>query len=548
MGIPVQGTVGRGYSRNPTLLPNFDKPVASGSGTVGLQSPAAYLAANPRVNATATATISDSAFTTGDILTLELTNSAFQNVVAQPDNAALSSIISHTYTVAAGDSLATIAQAFAKLFNDDVITQGFGIEVDAGGASGAVLTFNHGGPIGNFSVLSAPLAEGSKITMTGTALTNDAVYANFAGPAFAVVAPATDQATIGGTPAATDTVPITFTNSGVSGLPVTKTYTVAQGDTVNSIAAGLAALINADTTLAAASITAYSDNAVVFISHNGAIGNNTALTSTPTHGGGGSETCTFTNSGNLSGGLGIPGQSSITVSFTTVTGNTTTQTATGLKNAINASAALAALGVTATSSTNVITLVVPATVEPASITSYANTIIPKATITGTVVAADKLNITVTNTAIAGGSATISYTAVLADTTTTVAAGLAAAVNASQPLQAAGISATSLSNVVSFAFQPQNGAITFSQSVSPGSETITLSTTPTEVCTVATLATEAFTFSPSSGALSGGSGPVIPTNNFTYGNNGQTQSFWYGQPVTLGYDVISQMVAQGLPIV
>lgn len=548
MGIPSQGTPGRGYSRNPTLLPNFDKPVASGTGTLGLQSPAAFLQANPRVNATATATVTDTSFTTGDILTLELTNGVFQDIVDLADNSPPSSILSKTYTVVAGDSLATIAQAFAKLFNDDATAQFFGIEVDAAGASGAVLTFNHPGPVGNFTVLSQPLAEGSKITMTGTALTNDAVYANFAGPAFAVVAPATDQATIAGTPAATDTVPITFTNAGVAGLPITKTYTVVAGDTVNSIAIGLAALINGDVTLPTVGISAYADNGIVFISHNGALGNNTALTSTPTHGGGGSETCTFSNSGNLSGGLGIPGQSSVTVSFNTVTGNTTTQTATGLKNAINASAALAALSVTATSSTNIITLAVPATAEPAVITSYANTIIPKATITGTVVAADKLNIVVTNAAIAGGAATISYTAILADTTTTVAAGLAAAVNASQPLQAAGISATSLSNVVSFAFQPQNGAITFSQSVSPGAETITLSTAPTEICTVATLATEAFTLSPSNGALSGGSGPIIPSDNFTYSNNGSTQSFWYGKPEILGYDVVSAMVAQGLPIV
>lgn len=547
VNTPLAGTPGRGYSRNPTLLPNFDKPYASGSGTVGLLSPAAFLQANPRTNATATATIGGTV-TTGDILTLELTNGVFQNVVGNIDNAPLSSIVSHSYTVLAGDTVGTIAEAFAKLFNDDSALQGFDIEVDAGGASGAVLTFNHPGPIGNLSVISVPSEETVKITIAGTALTNDALYANFAGPQFAIVAPASAQATIGGTPAATDTVPITFTNSGVSGLPITKTYTVVAGDTVNSIAIGLAALINSDTTLVPAGISAYADDGVVFISHNGAIGNNTVLTSTPTHGGGGSETCTFTNSGTLAGGFGIPGQSSIVVNFPTTTGNTATQMATGLKNAINASPSLAALSVTATSSSGVITITIPATDDPATVTSWANTIIPQATITGSIAAADVLNITITNAAIAGGSATVSYTAIVTDTTTTIATGLKNAVNSNQSLVAAGITATSATNVVSFQYQAANGAITFSQSVSPGSETITLSTTPTETATVATNATETITLAPTTGKLSGGTGPVIPVNNFTYSNNGITQAFWIGKPELLGFDVIQAMVNQGLPIV
>jgi len=44
------------------------------------------------------------------------------------------------------------------------------------------------------------------------------------------------------------------------------------------------------------------------------------------------------------------------ISYTTISGDTTTKIATGLKNAINANSALAAIGVTATSATNVVTI------------------------------------------------------------------------------------------------------------------------------------------------------------------------------------------------
>ena len=538
--IPAAGTPNASYHRNPTLLPNFDKPVATGSGTLGLQSPAAFLAANPRANATVTATIGGT-ITAGDILTLELTNNVFSNIVLQ--NTALTPIISHSYTVVAGDSVATIAQAFAKAFNDDAVAQGFGVEVDAGGSSGAVLTFNHPGPVGNFSTLTAPTLESAKITIGGTALTGDVVSTLFSGSYLGTVAPALGTATLSGTVAAGDTVPLTFTSSFVTGSPITVTYTVVAGDTLNSIAQNLANLSDAALPQGA---TVYAEDGVIFFSWAGAIGNSVTVSSTPTHGGGGSEAVTFSNSGVLAGGTGVAG-GQVAVTQAVTTGQSSSTIGGNLATAINANPVLIAASITASNSSGVVTLTVPATDEPITVTSWVNTGTPTATITGTVAAGDVLTLTITNTAVTGSPVTVSYTAPTGATTTTLATGLAAAINSNTALASAGISATSATNVVTFVYSGLIGQIRISQSVTTGSETITLTATPTTTAVLSTAATETITIA-NSGKLSGGSGPVFASNNFNYSNNGQTQSFFYGQPYVLGYDVITNMVNQGLPIV
>ena len=73
----------------------------------------------------------------------------------------------------------------------------------------------------------------------------------------------TETATIGGTITTADTVSITFTSAGITGSPVTVTYTVKAADTTALIAAGLAALINANAALAAAQVTAAASASVV---------------------------------------------------------------------------------------------------------------------------------------------------------------------------------------------------------------------------------------------------------------------------------------------
>ncbi len=534
--IPLQGTPGLFDPRNPTLLPNFDVPTVAGD-TLGLSSPAAFLAANPRADATATATIGGT-ITTDDEVTLVVTNPIF----GQPRFGSLSPAeISHTYTAISSDTTATVAEGLADLFNDDPVAQAAGLRADVGGTDGNVITFSHSGPIGNFSTL-VKLFSPDLITIGGTATATDTLNVLFSGPS-PNLAPAIAWATIGGTVTPTDTVALTFTNTDIADFPVTVTYTVVSGDTLATIAAGLAALVNADATLDANHLTASSTGATVAVEHLGVVGNDTVLSDTP----GSTETVALEPlSGDLSGGVGYPGPVLVTVA--TTGGESTTDMATAVAAAITAQAELASEGITATPSTNTVTLVVPAAAEPITPAVWVNPATQTATITGAVAADDVLNIVIHNASLPGGAVTVSHTALLGETTMTLATNLAAAVNANAALIAAGITATHATNVVTLHWPALIGAMTFSESVSPGSETITLSGAATETIAIASSASETVTLDPTSGKLSGGDGPIIPTGNFTWSpGSGSTNSFLYGSPRIVGYDQVKQMVAQGMPI-
>jgi hypothetical protein len=422
--IPPQGTPGVFDPRNPTLLPNFDKPnistangnnsdpTGNGSSVLSLSSPAGFLAANPRVDATATATIGGSAGT-GDILTIEAASPVFP-----------SGFIAHEYTVQAGDTLDKIADNLAGLFNDDPVAATFGLRADV---AGAVITFRQGGPVGNFTVLTAPTEESATITIAGTALTGDQITALFTSPLLP-----------GGA------------------VAITQAVTTSQ-------------------------------------------------------------------------------------SATTIAGN--------LVTAINGNAALAAAGITATNVAGVITLVVPAAEEPTVVSTWVNSNPLTAVIGGSVAAlgGDVLNLIFTGAGIPGSPVTVSYTTIAGDTTATIAVALAALVNGTPALQDAGIEASVTSSTISFTLAPAIGQMRLTQSVSPGSETVTVTTAPTTTSTLGTGATETITFS-NSGKMASGTGPIIAGNNFEFAlGNSQVQAFFYGQPYVLGYDVITAMVAQGMPI-
>lgn len=112
----------------------------------------------------------------------------------------------------------------------------------------------------------------------------------------AVVA-ATATATVGGAVAAGNVTTLTFTNAGEAAFPATVSYTALAGDTVNSVAAGLAAAVAANAVLAAASLSASATGAVITVSHNGTIGNGTIITKTV------AGAVTVTISGQLAGGV-----------------------------------------------------------------------------------------------------------------------------------------------------------------------------------------------------------------------------------------------------
>jgi hypothetical protein len=161
------------------------------------------------------------------------------------------------------------------------------------------------------------------------------------------------------------------------------------------------------------------------------------------------------------------------------------------------------------------------------------------TVSGTITNNDTLSVTLTNgillTPSPVGTRTVTVTAVTGDTITTVATKIAKALNDDVTLQPYGVFADTgpggaggLSNVVTLNWPGPLGNFT----------TVTTSKSPTG-------ATETLTLSAS--ALSGGSGPVIPFQNFWFSQGGQTSDFWIGQPVQLDYYTLSLFVAQGMPV-
>ncbi len=175
MALPASGTPGVFDPRNPTLIPNVHRPVvggAPGMPTMGLKSPASFLADNARADATAAITIGGTA-TPGDIITLVLTSTALP-----------AGSLSFAYTVASGDTVTTIAEGLAALVNADLTAQAKGIRAYLAGTNlPAKMFVAWPGPIGNFAVISRTLSGGASVT--GTLAPSNGVLSGGSGPVFA---------------------------------------------------------------------------------------------------------------------------------------------------------------------------------------------------------------------------------------------------------------------------------------------------------------------------------------------------------------------------
>ncbi len=165
--ITPSGTPGVYDARNPTLIPSFDKPVMSAGGTLDHQSPASFLAANPRTDATITATIGGT-ITAADTVAITLTSGAIAG-----------GSITQTYTVGGADTTASIANSLATLFNNSAAAQAENIRATV---AGSVITIYVSGPVGNTVVATKTAAGTETVTFSGTggALTGGT------GPVFAV--------------------------------------------------------------------------------------------------------------------------------------------------------------------------------------------------------------------------------------------------------------------------------------------------------------------------------------------------------------------------
>ena len=150
---------------------------------------------------------------------------------------------------------------------------------------------------------------------------------------------------------------------------------------------------------------------------------------------------------------------------------------------------------------------------------------------GTPTTGDVLSIVLKNAAFPSpGAITVTYTVVAGDTTLEILADhLVAAINASPYCQAYGISAATNGA----------GALTFYQMGPVGNFTVVSfarSGTGDETMTFA-----------AGGAMSGGSGPIIPRRNFAVAYKGQTLTFRTQNPQIVDGALLSVLVNGGAPV-
>ncbi len=163
-------------TQNPQLIPSMDFPSTSGlGGTIDVMTPAKYLATYPRVDGTVTLTIGGT-ITNLDTITLKFTNAIIPAIGSSPQGAYSMA----AYTVVTADTVATVADGLEALINQDANLAAMGIyAVKAGTSNGARLVIHQGGPVANFTTVSATITGGATETAT---FGNSGVLAGGSGP------------------------------------------------------------------------------------------------------------------------------------------------------------------------------------------------------------------------------------------------------------------------------------------------------------------------------------------------------------------------------
>lgn len=348
------------------------------------------------------------------------------------------------------------------------------------------------------------------------------------------------RAKIAGTVTTGDTLTITVADSGLSGGQKAVTYTVQSGDTLSTVASGLAASLTADTSLQAVGVNASANGQIVSLKS--ASPNITTYTQSTS--GGATETIALGVTNNfvenaVLGGTKTTGNTvTITavdpalsggqkaITYTVLAADTLTTIATGLKTAINADSSLSTLGVSATSVGTVITI----KSNSANATTYAQSTSNGATETinlsinqnglqttgigGSKTTGDTITLTVYDAALTGGLQAVTYTVLSTDSLASIAAGLAAAVNANSSLQAIGASASAAGQVISLQSNSVNSTTYRASTNNGASEMVSLNLPVNGVQTVALGGSkttgDTLTVTVYDAALSGGSQAVSYT--------------------------------------
>jgi len=148
-----------------------------------------------------------------------------------------------------------------------------------------------------------------------------------------------------------------------------------------------------------------------------------------------------------------------------------------------------------------------------------------ATIGGTVTAGTTVSLVLTQNQLPNGAVTYTYDVLSGDTLASIAEGLASLVAADPVAQSFGIYATTDEAVLTVNWPGPAGNFA--------------------VLTGSASADETVTTNPANGVLSGGTGPIIPTQNFEVQWAGSTLVFWQGMPQQVSHQILSTMIAQGL---
>ena len=307
------------------------------------------------------------------------------------------------------------------------------------------------------------------------------------------------RAKIAGTVTVGNMLTITVNDSGLTGGSKAINYTVQAGDTLSSIATGLAAAITADTDMQALGVNSSTNGAVLSIKST----SSNITTYAQSTSVGATETITLGVTGNFVENAIIAGTKktgdtlTITVrdpalsggqtaiTYTVLSTDTLTTVATGLKTAINANTGLQAIGVSATSAGTVVTL----RSNSVNATTYAQSVGTGATETitllvnqnpiltaglgGSKTTGDVITVTVYDSGLTGGSKADTYTVLAGDTLSTIATGIATAINADTSLQAIGVSAAATGTQIAFQSNSINATTYRATTSASATETILL---------------------------------------------------------------------------
>jgi RHS repeat-associated protein len=386
------------------------------------------------------------------------------------------------YTVQPGDTFSTIATNFAAQISADPNLQA--IAINATGAANVISIKSNSGNGTSYSLTSSGITEKVMFGTSTNAFQN--VVVGLVGTAYA--------------PRIGDMVSVTVFDAGLSGgIEAVPAYPVMSGDTPSSIAAGLVTNINGDSNLGPIGVTASSSGNVVSIksssshvtTYAGAVSPSTSKgTETITLGANNVGSITVTVNGTVTAGdvasitvrsLGLPGGQE-TIAYPAISGNTTSDIAHNLKVAITGDTNLSNIGVSASQTSNIITITCATPTYTSSSTGSGSESISfgtniggnvSATVGGTATAGDTLTIKSFNAALPSGAKSVTYTVVSGDTVSSIATNLSAKLNADSDLQKATINATATAAVIGLKYTPINYPAYLASTTGGGTETLTL---------------------------------------------------------------------------